>query len=94
MTATASYDALQQARQVLAALPSFAVEAIETAMRELADELELKVGQLLGIVRIAVSGKTVAPPLFETLAILGRERTLTRIDEGLRALSSLVQPAE
>ena len=94
MTATASYDALQQARRVLAALPSFAVEPIETAMRELADELELKVGQLLGIVRIAVSGKTVAPPLFETLAILGRERTLTRIDEGLRALSSLVQPAE
>ena len=51
------------------------------------EELGLKVGQLLGTVRVAVSGKTVAPPLFETLSILGRERTLSRIDRGIVALS-------
>jgi glutamyl-tRNA synthetase len=87
MTAAESCDALQQARDRLAALPDFEVETIDPALRSLADELGLKVGQLLGIVRVAVSGKTVAPPLFETLSILGRERVLTRIDRGIEALS-------
>ena len=87
MTASESLGALQHARNALAALPDFGVEAIDGALRSLADELGLKVGQLLGIVRVAVSGKMVAPPLFETLSILGRERTLTRIDRGIEALS-------
>ncbi|MFN2218092.1 MAG: glutamate--tRNA ligase [Anaerolineae bacterium] len=87
MTAAESHYALQQARDRLAALPDFEVETIDAALRSLADELGLKVGQLLGIVRVAVSGKTVAPPLFETLSILGRERILTRIDRGIEALS-------
>jgi glutamyl-tRNA synthetase len=89
MTATGSHDALWQARDRLAALPDFEVETIEGSLRALADELGLKVGQVLGIIRVAVSGKTVAPPLFETLSILGRERVLTRIDRGLEALSDL-----
>ena len=55
----------------------------------LALEQELKVGQLLGIIRVAVSGKLVAPPLFETLSILGRESTLERVDQGIEALASL-----
>ncbi len=87
MTADASRDALQQVRDRLAGLPSFGVEAIEGALRTLADERDLRLGPMLRIVRVAVTGKTVAPPLFETLAILGRERVLTRIDRGLEALS-------
>ena len=91
MTAATSRDALQQARDRLAALPDFEVETIDSALRALADELNLKVGQFLGVVRVAVSGKAVAPPLFETLSILGRERVLTRIDRGLEALSTLAK---
>jgi glutamyl-tRNA synthetase len=92
MDATGSLIALQQARQTLATLPHFDVEVIDTSLRTLAAEQGLKVGQLLGIIRVAVSGKTVAPPLFETLAILGQERTLARIDQGIEALSDLAQP--
>ena len=91
MTVAESRDALQQARDRLAALPNFEVETIDGALRALADELGLKVGQLLGVVRVAVSGKTVAPPLFETLSILGRERVVARIDRGLEALSNLAE---
>jgi len=91
MTAATSRDALQQARDRLAALPDFEVDTIDNALRSLADELGLKVGQLLGAVRVAVSGKAIAPPLFETLCILGRERVLARIDRGLEALSALAQ---
>ncbi len=89
MTAAASLAALVRVRTTLSALPDFEVDTLDRALRGLADELGLKVGGLLGIVRVAVSGKTVAPPLFETLSILGRERTLARIDSGIEALSEL-----
>ena len=91
MTAASSRDALQQARDKLAALPDFEVETIDSALRALADELGLKIGQLLGVVRVAISGKNVAPPLFETLSILGRKRVLARIDRGLEALATLAE---
>jgi glutamyl-tRNA synthetase len=87
MDPAASLDALTRAREVLALLPKFEVEAIESSLRALADRLGLKVGQLLGPLRVAVTGKKVAPPLFETFAILGRERTLDRIDSGIDALA-------
>ena len=88
MDAAGSLLALQQAREMLAGLSSFEAETIDPALRALAETLELKVGQLLGIIRVAVTGKAVAPPLFETLAILGREKTLVRIDEGIEALTN------
>jgi glutamyl-tRNA synthetase len=44
---------------------------------------------LLGIIRVAVTGKTVAPPLFETIAILGQTKSLTRIDRAIKALAAL-----
>ena len=89
MDVVESQNALRRARITLADLAEFGVEAIEPALRELAENLGLKVGQLLGIIRVAVSGKKVAPPLFETLAILGQERTLARMDRGLDALARL-----
>jgi glutamyl-tRNA synthetase len=89
MDAAASLDALGQARDALANLPDFEVGAIEAALRDLADSFGLKVGQLLGIIRVAVTGKKVAPPLFETLSILNRERTLARIDQALAQLAAL-----
>jgi glutamyl-tRNA synthetase len=90
MTVAESLAALQRARVTLAGLPDFTGESVETALRALAEDLGLKVGQLLGSIRVAVSGKKVAPPLFETLAILGREKTLVRIDRGLESLVVLV----
>lgn len=89
MDAATSLAALKQARETLDALPDFAAETIDPALRNLAADLELKVGQLLGIIRVAVSGKRVAPPLFETLSILGREQTLARLQKGVEALSGL-----
>jgi glutamyl-tRNA synthetase len=65
------------------------VETTEPPLRALAADLGLKAGQLFGIVRVAVTGKTVAPPLFETMAILGQSRTVARMDRAIEALTSL-----
>ena len=80
MTAAESLAALRAARAALVTLPSFDANALEGVLRPLAAELGLKVGQLLGILRVATTGKKVAPPLFGTLAILGRERVLVRLE--------------
>jgi glutamyl-tRNA synthetase len=49
----------------------------------------LKVGQLFGVIRVAVTGKKVAPPLFGTLAILGREKVVQRLDRALEMLKEM-----
>jgi hypothetical protein len=67
-------------------------EAIEGAIRPLADELSVKAGDLFGLIRVAVSGKAVSPPLFETMAVLGRERTLERLAAAVRRLQAVAGP--
>ncbi len=90
MTATESLAALRRTRDILAALPDFAVETTEQALRTLADELGLKAGPLFGIVRVAVTGEQVSPPLFETMAVLGQAQTITRLDHAIEILAPRV----
>ena len=59
---------------------------LEIAYRGLAEHLSVKTGQLFGTVRVAVTGRAAAPPLFDTLAVLGRERCIARMREGLASL--------
>jgi glutamyl-tRNA synthetase len=78
--------ALKAAQQKLEPLESFDAESLEGVLRPLAPELGLKTGQLFGVLRVAVTGQTAAPPLFETMAVLGRERSLKRITAALAKL--------
>jgi glutamyl-tRNA synthetase len=91
MDAETSLAALQRTYQVLQDLPVFDRDTLEADLRALADELGLKAGQLFGVIRVAISGKKVAPPLFGTLEVLGRERVLARIEQGKQALGPLVE---
>jgi len=91
MTAGGSLDALQAARAHIAEMPAFDSETIDVSLRALAGDLGLKAGQLFGIIRVATTGKAVAPPLFGTLAILGRERVLERMDAAERVLAEMVE---
>jgi glutamyl-tRNA synthetase len=88
LTAAQSLAALETAHRLLAELP-FTEAALEPALRELAAELSLKVGQLFGILRVATTGKNVAPPLFSSLVALGRERTLARCTQAEQLLRQL-----
>lgn len=76
---------LQVARRVLAG-SDFTHEALDANLREAANSLVLKPGEMFQPIRVAVCGKMVAPPLFETLEILGREGVLQRIDRALERL--------
>jgi glutamyl-tRNA synthetase len=65
------------------ALPEFTVDAIDQALRGVATELGLKPGPAFGVLRVAVTGKTVTPPLFESFAVLGKDKVLSRLRETL-----------
>jgi glutamyl-tRNA synthetase len=86
MDAPSTSDALAAAYDHLAVLETWSEGQLEETLRALAEELDLKPGQLFGAIRVAVTGRTVAPPLFETLAALGRERALARLAAARRAL--------
>jgi glutamyl-tRNA synthetase len=55
------------------------VEAIEAALRPLAESLGLKPGKAFQPIRIAVTGSRISPGLFESIELLGREKTLERL---------------
>lgn len=72
--------ALEAARTKLESIGDWTHEVIDIGLRALADELGQKPGKVFQPIRVAVSGRTVSPPLFESLEILGKARTLERID--------------
>jgi len=84
----ATLAALQATEQTLAALETFTEEALEASLRGLAEVLSLKVGDLFGAIRVAVTGKMVAPPLFGSLHVLGREKTLRRLGQAVARLEA------
>ena len=88
MDAAGTKEALSSAYDTLAGLDAFDEDSIESALRELAGELGIKVGQLLGSVRVATTGLKVAPPLFGTLEILGKQRSLAAISEATDRLDA------
>lgn len=88
MDAASTAAALTQARNLLGSLDTWERSVMEPPMRALATELGLKPGQLFGAIRVAISGRTYAPPLFATMEVLGRERTLSRIDQAIERLKT------
>lgn len=71
---------LEAAAAALASLESFDAERVEAALRELAERLELKPRQAFQPIRVAVTGSKISPGLFESIALLGREETLARLN--------------
>lgn len=76
---------LKAAYEKLAAVENWSREEIEKALRGLAEELGEKPKKVFQPVRLACTGRLVSPPLFESLEVLGRERTLNRIKKLLEA---------
>jgi glutamyl-tRNA synthetase len=76
-------ESLQAARDALATAEPFTVENIEAALREVVEIQGAKPAKVFQPVRVAIAGTTVSPGIFESVALLGRDETLARIDRAL-----------
>jgi glutamyl-tRNA synthetase len=77
-------ETLRAARQALAQAEPFDPETIETALRQVVEARGVKPGKVFQPVRVAIAGQTISPGIFESVALLGREETLARIDAALQ----------
>ena len=86
--AATTLAALRAARDVIAdaGAVTFEADELEPPMRALADSNGWKAGDLFMAIRVAVTGRTATPPLFDSLVALGRERVLERLDAAISTL--------
>lgn len=89
LDAKQSAEAARRAHEVIASQSSMEPTNLETVLRALAEELEISAGQLFGILRIAVTGQKVSPPLIESMQVIGKDTVLERISRAVQLLQSL-----
>ncbi len=85
-------EPLARIRERLAELPDWTAEAIHGVVTAAAEAAGLKLGKVAQPLRVAVAGRAVSPPIDVTLALLGRERTLARLDRALHHIDTRVLP--
>ena len=76
-------DLLRKGRDCLAELTEFTVERTEKAYRDLIEKLQIKSGQLIHPTRLALTGRTASPGLFEVMALLCKEKCLERLEQAI-----------
>ena len=88
MDTASALTTLQRATALLRSLPDLNHTVTEPPLRALADELHLKPGQFFGILRVALTGQTVSPPLLETIAIMDRNEVFRRLQKAEQLLTT------
>ena len=86
--ATASATTLREVRERLSAVESWSPEAMEASLRTLAEARGVAAGKLFQPLRVALTGMTVSPGIFDVLVAMGRERALERLDQAIRYLGN------
>lgn len=89
LDAKQSAQIARRAYQILEAQPDFSHERCEPPMRAYVEESGFTPNQVFGILRIAVTGQKVSPPLFESMEIIGREKSLRRLKNAIEILSGI-----
>ncbi|MDD4262846.1 MAG: glutamate--tRNA ligase, partial [Syntrophaceticus schinkii] len=84
-----SVEYLKKAAEKLTALQNFDLETTERAYRELSEELGVKAGKIIHPTRLALSGRTMGPGLFDIMVILGKDKTLQRLDRAVQYIENL-----
>ncbi|HEX6285848.1 MAG TPA: glutamate--tRNA ligase [Acidimicrobiia bacterium] len=80
MTKEGVVEVLEEGRSAIAGLDTWDTMSVESALRAIPEKLGIGAGKTFQPMRVAVTGSSVSPPLFESISALGRERTLERID--------------
>lgn len=88
--AAASADILEATQQRLASIPAWEPAVMEEALRKLAEERAISGGKIFQPLRVALTGSTVSPGIFDVLLYVGRERSLTRLADAVTYLRQSV----
>ena len=80
---------VRKSYEILAALPDLSHPVAEPPMREFVEKSGFSANQVFGIIRVAVTGQKVSPPLFESMEIIGREKVLQRLQNALQLLEAI-----
>jgi glutamyl-tRNA synthetase len=86
--AAAAADMLRATRERLASLDRWEPDVMERALRELAEERGITAGKVFQPLRVALTGMSASPGIFEVLVALGRDMALRRLDNALRWLNA------
>ncbi|MGZ9234650.1 MAG: glutamate--tRNA ligase [Anaerolineales bacterium] len=89
LDAKQSAEVARKAYEILASLPQLSHQTAEPPMREFVEKSGLSANQVFGILRVAVTGQKVSPPLFESIEIIGKEKVLERLQRAIRILESM-----
>jgi len=85
--AAAAAGALKSAASALSGLPGWTPQTIEPALRALAERIGWSSKDLFMVLRVAITGRTVTPPLIESMSRLGKDRVLARLERAATALA-------
>ncbi len=89
LDAARSAEVARRAYQILSALPTLSHAEAEPPMRAYVEESGLSPNQVFGILRVAVTGQKVSPPLFESMEIIGKEQVLARLQQAIELLEAM-----
>jgi len=89
LSAAQAAEAASGILEIFQGLPEITQENAETPLRDLASEMGLKAGQVFGLLREALTGQRVSPPIFDIIPILGRDVVLNRLEKSLDELTSV-----
>jgi glutamyl-tRNA synthetase len=76
---------------VLGAVPTWGQDELEAAVRAYAEAKNEKLGQVAQPLRVALTGSTASPGIFEVMAVLGRDETLARLADAVEARNAALQ---
>ena len=89
MSIDQAIDVLQKSHELLSRFDQVAVAEVEPLMREYVEDSGFSAGQVFGILRVAVTGQKISPPLFESMEIIGKDKVLMRIENAITLLEKL-----
>jgi glutamyl-tRNA synthetase len=89
LDAKQSAEVARKIHDILASLPDLSHQTAEPPMREFVESSGLSANQVFGILRVAVTGQKVSPPLFESMEIIGKEKVLARLQKSISLLEQI-----
>ncbi len=89
LTAIQSLELAQKITHILIGLDDVRLDTAEPPFRELVERSGLKAAQVFGLMRIAITGQKVSPPLFESMEIIGKDKVVARMQKAVQILSNL-----